>query len=53
MYQNRYHNGVVVRPVYYHGKMWQEHRITEGPRKGRSFVTVYKQAGAQWPTYVS
>jgi hypothetical protein len=49
MYIDRCHNGVVIRPVFYLGKRYQDHMIMEGPRRGRHFASVYPSNLSYWP----
>jgi len=58
-YIDRYHNGVVIRPVFYNGKRYQDHMVRqvlvtpEGEKRTRyHFAAVYVNAGDRYPKAV-
>jgi hypothetical protein len=46
---NRHNNGISTRTVYFNGKAWNDHRITDGPNTGHHFVSVKPDASRYWP----
>jgi hypothetical protein len=48
---DRYHNGVVVRPVFYLGKRWNDHYVSDrnAPGFGAHFASVSSDSRQRYP----